>query len=150
MTRSRLYLTVFYALVATAALTGTWFEGVIYLIQAQEHGGLAGAAATVLADARGNPAARMMSLDLLLVCLAATTFMVLEARRLGIRFVWIYVAAAFLVAVAVAVPLFLIARERHLAWHEGDEDGWIPVGDGLGIAALSITVVALSGCVFAA
>ncbi len=149
MTRSRLYLTVFYALVATAALVGAGAEGMPYLGQIQG-GGLGAAMGGLLADARASAAGRMMSLDLLLVCLTAATFMLLEARRLGIRFVWIYIAAAFLLAVAVALPLFLIARERHLAWQEGGETNWIPAGDGLGIAALAVTVVALSGCVIAA
>ncbi len=38
-----------------------------------------------------------------------------EARRHAIRFVWIYVAMGFAVAISVAFPLFLIARERRLA-----------------------------------
>lgn len=150
MTRSRLYLTVFYAVVATAALLAVWLEGAGYLTRLNGDGALAATATALLTEVRASAISRMMSVDLLLVCLTATTFMLLEARRLGIRFVWIYIAVAFVVAVAVALPLFLIARERHLAWQEGADAGWIPTGDSLGIAALAVTVVALSGCVIAA
>jgi len=40
--------------------------------------------------------------------------MVAEARRLGIRFVWIYVVLGLLIAISVTAPLFLVARERRL------------------------------------
>jgi hypothetical protein len=49
------------------------------------------------------------------VLFAAFVLMVIEARRLGIRHVWIYMALSFVVALSVAFPLFLIARQRRLA-----------------------------------
>jgi hypothetical protein len=41
--------------------------------------------------------------------------MVIEARRLAIRWVWLYILLGFLVAISVTFPLFLIARERRIA-----------------------------------
>jgi Gpi18-like mannosyltransferase len=41
--------------------------------------------------------------------------MVIESRRLAIRFVWIYIVLGILVAISATFPLFLIARERRLA-----------------------------------
>ena len=41
--------------------------------------------------------------------------MVLEARRIGLRFVWAFIAVGFAIAISVAFPLFLIAREVRLA-----------------------------------
>jgi len=41
--------------------------------------------------------------------------MVREARRIGVRFVWAYIVFAFLIAVSVTFPLFLIAREMRMA-----------------------------------
>ena len=91
-------------------------------------------------------ASRSISVDLALFCLAAMTFMILEARRLGIRYVWAYIALGFIVAISVTFPLFLIARERHMAWQEGGgEVGNLVVADGIGIAAVSATVAALGG-----
>ena len=40
--------------------------------------------------------------------------MVAEARRFGIRFIWIYVVLGALIAISVTAPLFLVARERRL------------------------------------
>ena len=49
------------------------------------------------------------------MCVAAFVWMVVEARRLGIRFVWAYIGLSLLVAVSVMFPLFLLARQRRLA-----------------------------------
>jgi len=37
---------------------------------------------------------------------------VVEGRRVGVRFLWVYVLIVFLIAASVAFPLFLIARTR--------------------------------------
>jgi hypothetical protein len=62
-----------------------------------------------------NGAATFMLIDLLAVALIALVFMVAEGRRIGMRFLWVYVLLTFLVAISVALPLFLIVRQVHLA-----------------------------------
>lgn len=143
MTRARLNLTVFYGLVAIVALAATWSQNLFYFQGG--HGPADGLMAFVrfVTDTRVNPATRSVTVDLALVCLAAMTFMILEARRLGIRYVWAYVALGFLVAISVTLPLFLIARERHIAWQEGGEISGLAVADAIGIAATSAVVAAL-------
>ncbi|MDO9473431.1 MAG: DUF2834 domain-containing protein [Caulobacter sp.] len=147
MARHRQYLCLFYGLVATIAFIATWIEILDHFRSADSLAGAAGAAVRFLADMRVNPAARTVTLDLLLLSLAVMTFMVLEARRLGIRFVWAYLALGFVLALSVTFPLFMIARERHLAWQEGGETAPLVLIDGMSLAVLSATVVALSGCV---
>jgi predicted transporter len=49
--------------------------------------------------------------------------MVLEARRLGMRRVWLYLLFGILVAISVTVPIFLINRERALAAREPSSAG---------------------------
>lgn len=147
MARNRQYLCLFYGLVATVAFIATWTEGLGHFRSAGSLAAFSGAAAGFVADMQVNAAARTVTVDLLLLSLAAMTFMVLEARRLGIRFVWAYLALGFVLALSVTFPLFMIARERHLAWQEGGEAAPLALGDGLVIAVLSATVVALSGCV---
>ena len=41
--------------------------------------------------------------------------MIAEGRRLGMRFIWVYVVLTFAVAISVALPAFLIARQVYLA-----------------------------------
>jgi hypothetical protein len=108
MGRTSKLLCMFYALVAVAALYGTWSENLQY-------GSPATAGAQFLTDLKVNPASRSISIDLSLFLLAASVWMVLEARRIGLRFVWAYVVFAFLVAISVTFPLYLLAREIRLA-----------------------------------
>jgi Terpene cyclase DEP1 len=46
--------------------------------------------------------------------LAATILMAIEARKHGVKFVWLYIAGGFAIAISVTFPLFLIARELRL------------------------------------
>jgi len=62
-----------------------------------------------------TPASISIAVDLALFFVAAAVLMVIEARRLAIRWVWVYILIGFLVAISVTFPLFLIARERRLA-----------------------------------
>lgn len=62
-----------------------------------------------------NPSVSSLSWDLLATASAASIFIILEGRRLGIRWYWAYVVFSFVTAVAFTFPLFLAVRERHLA-----------------------------------
>ena len=46
--------------------------------------------------------------------LAVAILMVIEARRLGVKFVWAYILGGFLIAISMTFPLFLLARELRL------------------------------------
>lgn len=62
-----------------------------------------------------NPASSSAAVDLIVVALAACLFLVLESRRLGMRFAWVLVPLSFLIAIAFTFPLFLAWRELHLS-----------------------------------
>jgi hypothetical protein len=110
MTASRKLLCVVYAVLAAGALVAAWWQNLAYFAQAPGAGMFG-----FIRAAYANPAAASLANDLLLLCAAAIVWMVVEARRHGIRFVWVYVALSFVVAISVTFPLFLIARERRLA-----------------------------------
>jgi Protein of unknown function DUF2834 len=116
MSRSRQLLCAAYAAIAVLALIGTWSQNVAYF--RPEEGPLRG---FVMATARfwpatlATPASTSITVDLALFFLAAAVLMVIEARRLAIRWVWLYILLGLLVAISVTFPLFLIARERRLA-----------------------------------
>lgn len=61
-----------------------------------------------------TPLAASLTWDLLIGATAATTFMMIEIRRLNMRFGWLYLVATFLFAFACAFPLFMFMRERQL------------------------------------
>ena len=61
-----------------------------------------------------NPSVSSLSWDLLATASAASIFIVLEGRRLGMRWYWLYIVASFVTAVGFTFPLFLAVRERQL------------------------------------
>ena len=107
-----------YAAIAVIALYGTWSQNLAYGPTLDGF----------LADAKANPAARSVTIDIFMMALSAAFLMAYEARRLGIRFVWAYIFFGLTVAISVTFPLFLIAREfalgreapaaRGLAWYD--------------------------------
>ena len=109
MTTNRRILSGAYATIAAVALVTTWSQNLAYL---HSPGGFL---TSFLQDLKVNAAARSITVDIVLFFLAAAIFIVLEARRLGIPYVWAYLVGGMLIAISVTFPLFLIARERKLA-----------------------------------
>ena len=57
----------------------------------------------------------VLSLDILIVAIAGSASMIFEARKLGMKRVWLYVLLSGVTAFAFTFPLFLAMRERKLA-----------------------------------
>ena len=105
MTRDWTPLALVYLLLAVAGLIGTWTFNVIAVVQ--------------MADFIGDlvtsgPAVSSITIDLLVAAVAGSVFIIVEARRLRMRFGWLYVVGAGLTAFAFTFPLFLAMRQRHL------------------------------------
>lgn len=125
---------------ALFALYGTWSQNLAYFAG----GGGPKAFAAFVLDTKVNPASRSLGVDISVVFYAASVFMVLEARRLGVRFVWAYVIFGILVAISVTFPLFLIARELRLANPAPPPDAKPTPGDFIGLAMLTLITLSLS------
>ncbi|HYZ67379.1 MAG TPA: DUF2834 domain-containing protein [Mycobacterium sp.] len=97
-----------YGAIAIAALIATWSQNIAYLDTPSGLGGF-------WVATKANPASRSITVDIVLFALAATFLMVIEARKHGVRFVWLYIIGGLLIAISVTFPLFLIARERRIA-----------------------------------
>lgn len=99
-------LCALYGVLAVVGLVGTQVVLFTYLTSGDGN---------VFDDVVANGAATFVTIDLLVVALVALAFMVVEGRRIGMRFVWVYVVLTFVVAISVSLPLFLIARQVHLS-----------------------------------
>jgi hypothetical protein len=99
-----------YAALALAALIGTQLA-VLGFIRESDNGGLTG----FLDVAFANPATTFMSLDATFVAVTALVFMLAEGWRIGMRRLWVYVLLTFGLAISVALPVFLLVRQLHLA-----------------------------------
>ena len=98
-----------YAALALAGFLGTLVFNLQYV---REAGGFD--VAGFVAGGFANPAAGSLTVDLLVALAAFLVWSFVEARRLGMRHWWAYLAVTFLVAFAVAFPLYLLARDRRL------------------------------------
>ena len=56
----------------------------------------------------------VLSADLSVVAIAASVFMIVEGRRVGMRRVWVLLLLSGVTAMAFTFPLFLALRERQL------------------------------------
>mgnify|MGYP001038426421 FL=1 len=63
----------------------------------------------------GAPVDWVLSLDILIVAVAGSAFMIFEARKLGMKRVWLYIALSGVTAFAFTFPLFLAMREKKLS-----------------------------------
>ena len=138
MSISRKALCAVYGLIALLALVGTWGNNVAYLSL-----GFVGATSAFWQETLVNAASRSITVDLFFLGLAMFVWMVLEARRLRMRGVWLYLLFGMLVAISVTVPIFLINRERALAKQEpSSAAGTLGVFDIAGLAAVTVAITA--------
>ena len=141
MSRTRQILCIFYALVSLTALIMTWSQNLLYF-QGDSPAGFG----QYILDLKVNGAARSFTVDIGLFLLAATGLMVVEARKLGVRFVWAYVILGFAIAISVTFPLFLIAREMRFAKTETTPtEAKLTASDILGLAVTTLVVLAMCG-----
>ena len=102
---------LFYAVAAVAGLVLTWyfnlsFRGPGNYVQAWF----------------ANPASSSAAVDLIVVAVVASVFMVAEGRRLRLRLTFVFIVVGFVVAMAFAFPLFLLYRERVLSRNRNSPD----------------------------
>jgi hypothetical protein len=97
-----------YAVVSIAALIATWSQNAAYFDNPGRF------LIDFLNDSKVTPASRSLTVDIVLFFLAAGVLMVVEARKHGVKFVWLYILGGFAIAISVTFPLFLIAREMRI------------------------------------
>jgi hypothetical protein len=110
---------VFYGAFAAAGAAVPWYFNILYMVDSGE----------LLTPQRWvaggfiNPLTGSITSDFLIGTTPVLVWMVIEARRLGMRYWWAYVAATFLIAFAFSCPLFLLMRELRLqVMNHGAED----------------------------
>jgi len=142
MSGTRQYLCLFYAAIALVALVATWSQNLTYYIG--DHP--AADPLQYLLDLKASAAARSFTVDIGFFLLAGTGLMVVEARKLGIKWVWLYVIFGFIIAISVTFPLFLIAREMRLAKTETVSSAVkLTPSDIAGLVVTTLVVLAAAG-----
>ncbi len=114
MARNWTPLALVYLALSIVGLVGTWTFNALAIVQLRDFVG----------DWVGSgPAVSSLTVDLLIVATAGSVLIIVEARRIGMRFAWLYVVGSALTAFAFTFPLFLAMRERRLAAQRAGEPG---------------------------
>ncbi len=108
---------IIYGLIALIALPATWINNIAFMNQADHTGFSIG---DFVHAAYVNAASASLTNDLLALATVATIFMVIEGRRLEMRFIWLYILLSPLIAISFTFPLFLLARQIKLSTHQND------------------------------
>ena len=99
---------IFFFIVAAIGLATAWYFNGLAVLNAENY----------ITDGFTSNVDWVYSLDLLIGGSAGMAFIVIESRRLKMRFWWLYIAGAFVTAFAFVFPLFLGFRELRLARRE--------------------------------
>ncbi len=98
-------LAIVYLIVAIVGLIGTWTLNILAITQQS----------SFFSEWFSNgPATQSLQVDLLVLAIASGIFIVIEGRRIGMRWAWVFLPLAAVTAAAFAVPLFLALRERRV------------------------------------
>jgi apolipoprotein N-acyltransferase len=97
---------IIYLTLAILGFVVPWY----YNIQFFAHAGLL----EFVNQSSANLAAKSIGFDLFIATVTGSAWMYVESKRVGIRFGWLYIVIGFLVAFALALPLFLFMREIEL------------------------------------
>lgn len=100
---------IVYAIFAIVGICVTWY----FNLQAAELNPDFSLSAFI-ADNYVNPSSASIMNDIAVVCVVFFFWSFFEARKLGMRFWWVYVPLTLVIAIAFAFPLFLLMRERAL------------------------------------
>ena len=114
MTRHWTPLAVVYLVLAVAGLIVTWTFNAIAIAEGNDFIG------DLLSS---GPAVSSITNDLLFVAVAGSMLIIVESRRIGMRFALIYIIGSALTAFAFTFPLWLAMRERRLATRRAESDG---------------------------
>jgi Terpene cyclase DEP1 len=99
-----------YGLTALVALPATWINNIAFMSEPSNNSMLDFGRA-----AYANAAAASLANDLFLLAAAASIFMIIEGRRVGVRYLWVYLLLSPLIAISVTFPLFLLARHLKIS-----------------------------------
>ena len=139
MSRTHTILCSTYLAIAALALVACWRQNLAFMNVAGLD--LASGFIQFWPALLANHATTSITIDILLFGLAAIVWMVIEARRLGIGFVWVYVILAFVIAISVTFPIFLFVRERRLRALGLAREAAPTAADLAGLAVFGIPIV---------
>lgn len=104
MTKNLNGLALFYFILSGIGLITAWVFNSLGVVAGESY----------LSSWFGNYFDWVLSLDLLIVAFVVVAFMITEAKKLGMKYVYIYFIVSGITAMAFTFPLFMALREMKL------------------------------------
>jgi len=99
----------FYGVLAVLGVVLPWHFNIQWM-QTPESTGVA----SFVSAGMANAASSSLTVDILIVFVCFSVWVVVEGRRLGMRYAWLFIPYATFIALASAFPLFLLLRSRRM------------------------------------
>jgi len=96
---------IFFFVLSGIGLVTAWYFNGIAVMQAQDY----------LKAWFAKEVDWVLAMDLTIVAIAASAFIIIEGRRLKMKRVWLYIVLSGITAMAATFPFFLAMRELKLA-----------------------------------
>ena len=96
---------MFFFVLSAAGLITAWYFNGIAVMNAQDY----------LKAWFAKEVDWVLAMDLTIVAIAASAFIIIEGRRLKMKRVWLYIVLSAITAMAATFPFFLAMRELKLA-----------------------------------
>ena len=103
---SKIVLISIYLVLALIGLVGTWYFNFEFFALNTD--------VSYLEAWFANPASSSAAVDIIVVALMGSVFMLVEGWRMKLQWVWILIPMSFFIALAFTFPLFLAIREIRL------------------------------------
>lgn len=103
---SKIVLISIYLVLALIGLVGTWYFNFEFFALNTD--------VSYLEAWFANPASSSAAVDIIVVALMGSVFMLVEGWRMKLQWVWILIPLSFFIALAFTFPLFLAIREIRL------------------------------------
>lgn len=105
------FLMGFYLFFAILGLIIPWYFNLQHIL----YSGIPFSVTEYFRQGTATPLASSITSDFFIATVPAMVWMLLEIRKLNMKYFWLYVLGTFLIAFAFTFPLFMFFRERKLS-----------------------------------
>ena len=98
-----------YLFMALIGISATWYFNVLFYLQTEDT-----SITNFIAQTVTTLPAKSISADISVVATTFLIWMIYEARKIKMKYWWLFLPLTFMIAIAFTFPLFLFFRERKL------------------------------------
>lgn len=103
------FIELAFLLLSIIGIGATWYYNTLFYLQVDDT-----SISNFIALTTTTLPAKSINADISVVAITFLVWMIYEARKLKMKFWWLFIPLTFLIAIAFTFPLFLFFRERRI------------------------------------